>query len=146
MDEIHEMLAQEAERAESLAIRSLSYLGEQCVSRVRDRGGDESWHDQTGNLRSSVGYVTAHNGKIMQCSDFKQVKQGSEGVKEGKDLAEELAKRFSGGRYALVVVAGMNYAELVEAMDNKDVLASTELWAKDQLPKMLEKLKRQIAG
>ena len=39
----------------------------------------------------------------------------------------------------------MNYAEFVEAMDNKDVLASTELWAKEQVLLMLEKLKRQIA-
>ena len=39
----------------------------------------------------------------------------------------------------------MNYAEYVEAMDNKDVLASTELWAIEQVPKMLEKLKKQIA-
>jgi hypothetical protein len=39
----------------------------------------------------------------------------------------------------------MNYAEFVEAMDNKDVLASTELWAREQVPLMLEKLKRQIA-
>lgn len=39
----------------------------------------------------------------------------------------------------------MNYAEYVEAMDNKDVLASTELWATDKIPQMLEKLKRQIA-
>ena len=34
---------------------------------------------------------------------------------------------------------------LWKAMDNKDVLASTELWARNRLPKMLEKLKRQIA-
>ena len=72
------------------------------------------------------------------------MKQGSQGVKVGKDLAEELARRYSND-YALVIVAGMNYAEYVEAMDNKDVLASTELWAIDQVPKMLEKLKIQIA-
>ena len=72
------------------------------------------------------------------------MKQGSQGVKVGKDLAEELAKRYSND-YALVIVAGMNYAEYVEAMDNKDVLASTELWAINQVPKMLEKLKIQIA-
>ena len=72
------------------------------------------------------------------------MKQGSEGVKVGKDLAEELARRYPND-YVLVIVAGMNYAEYVEAMDNKDVLASTELWSIDQVPKMLEKLKRQIA-
>ena len=143
-DEIHKILIKEVERTERLIIRALSNLGEQCVTRVRDRSGDKSWYDQSGNLRSSVGYVISNNGRIIQYSDFNQVKQGAEGVKVGKDLAEEIVKRYSNG-YVLVVVAGMNYAELVEAMDNKDVLASTELWVRNQLPEMLEKLKRQIA-
>lgn len=144
LDEIHKVLMKEANRVERLTIRALSYLGEQCVSRVRDREGDKSWYDQSGNLRSSVGYVIAYNGNIIQYSDFKQIKQGSEGVRVGKNLAKELVKRYPND-YVLVIVAGMNYAEYVERKDNKDVLASTELWAMDQVPKMLEKLKRQIA-
>lgn len=144
LSEVHDMLMREAERVERLTIRALSKLGEQCVTKIRDRAGDKSWYDQTGNLRSSVGYVIAHNKNIIQYSTFNQVKQGSEGVKTGKDLAKELAKRYS-NNYVLIVVAGMNYAEFVEAMDNKDLLASTELWAREQVPLMLEKLKRQIA-
>lgn len=144
LSEVHDTLMREAERVERLTIRALSKLGEQCVTKIRDRAGDKSWYDQTGNLRSSVGYVIAHNKNIIQYSTFNQVKQGSEGVKTGKDLAEKLAKRYS-NNYVLIVVAGMNYAEFVEAMDNKDVLASTELWAREQVPLMLEKLKRQIA-
>lgn len=144
LSEVNDMLMREAERVERLTIRALSKLGEQCVTKIRDRAGDKSWYDQTGNLRSSVGYVIAHNKNIIQYSSFNQVKQGSEGVKTGKDLAEELAKKYS-NNYVLIVVAGMNYAEFVEAMDNKDVLASTELWAREQVPLMLEKLKRQIA-
>lgn len=144
LSEVHDMLMREAERVERLTIRALSKLGEQCVTKIRDRAGDKSWYDQTGNLRSSVGYVIAHNKNIIQYSTFNQVKQGSEGVKTGKDLAKELAKRYS-NNYVLIVVAGMNYAEFVEAMDNKDVLESTELWAREQVPLMLEKLKRQIA-
>lgn len=144
LDEIHNTLMREAQRVERLTIRALSYLGEQCVSRVRDREGNKSWYDQSGNLRSSVGYVIAYNGNIIQYSDFNQIKQGSEGVSVGKNLAKELVKRYPND-YVLVIVAGMNYAEYVERKDNKDVLASTELWAMDQVPKMLEKLKRQIA-
>lgn len=144
LSEVHDTLMREAERVERLTIRALSKLGKQCVTKIRDRAGDKSWYDQTGNLRSSVGYVIAHNKNIIQYSTFNQVKQGSEGVKTGKDLAKELAKRYS-NNYVLIVVAGMNYAEFVEAMDNKDVLASTELWAREQVPLMLEKLKRQIA-
>lgn len=171
LDELHRMMMKEAERVERLTIRALSYLGEQCVIRVRDRSGDRSWYDQSGNLRSSVGYVIAHNGNIVSSYGFdssmgkaahtKQVEYvtkdgkkvsftarvkagGQEGAKAGKDLAEELIKRYSND-YVLVVVAGMNYAEYVEAMKNKNVLASTELWATSQVPKMLEKLKKQIA-
>ncbi len=44
-------------------------------------------------------------------------------------MVEELAKQYS-DTYALVVVAAMNYADYVEALENKDVLASTELWAR----------------
>lgn len=144
LDEIHKVLMKEANRVERRTIRALSSLGEQCVSRVRDREGNKSWYDQSGNLRSSVGYVIAYNGNIIQYSDFNQIKQGSEGVSVGKNLAKELVKRYPND-YVLVIVAGMNYAEYVERKDNKDVLASTELWAMDQVPKMLEKLKRQIA-
>lgn len=144
MSEINAAIKAEAERVNMLTIRALSFLGELCVIEAKDRPQEASWFDQSGNLRSSVGYVIVVNGKIVQYSSFNQVKQGSEGVKEGKELAEELAKKYSKG-YALVVVAGMNYAELVEAMDNKVVLASAELFARKELPIMMQKLKNQIA-
>lgn len=44
-------------------------------------------------------------------------------------MIADLAKEYS-QIYALVVVAAMNYADFVEAKENKDVLASTELWAR----------------
>ena len=145
MSEINAAIKAEARRAEMLTIRALAYLGEKCVIEAKDRPQEASWFDQSGNLRSSVGYVIGVNGKIVQYSSFNQVKQGSEGVKEGKELAEELAKKYSKG-YALIVVAGMNYAELVEAMDNKVVLASAELFARKELPNMMKKLKVQISS
>lgn len=142
--EVQAYLLDEAEHAKMLTLRALSYLGEKCVIEARDRSPEDSWVDQTGNLRSSVGYVISHNGKIVQYSGFQQVKNGSEGSKTGKELATELIKKYSSG-YALVVVAGMNYAEYVEAMDNKVVLASAELLARKELPFMMKKLKTQIA-
>lgn len=44
-------------------------------------------------------------------------------------MVADLANEYS-QVYALVVVAAMNYADFVEAKENKDVLASTELWAR----------------
>lgn len=145
MSDINAAIQAEKERANMLAIRALSYLGEMCVIEAKDRPQEASWFDHSGNLRSSIGYVIVHNGKIIRYSGFNQVKQGSEGVKEGKTLAEELSRKHSSG-YALIVVAGMNYAELVEAMDNKNVLASAELFARSELPNMMAKLKTQIAS
>lgn len=145
MEQVHAYLEAEAARIQMLALRALSYLGEQCVKAARDRAPELSWIDRTGNLRSSIGYIVTHRGNIVQYSDFRQVMQGSEGTKTGKDFATEIAKRFR-NEYVLVVVAGMNYAEYVEAMDNKDVLSTPELFAKKELPGMIEKLKRQIAS
>lgn len=145
MSEINAAIQAEKERANMLTIRALSYLGEMCVIEAKNRPQESSWFDQSGNLRSSIGYVIVHNGKIIQYSEFNQVKQGSDGIKEGKELAAELAKQYNSG-YALIVVAGMNYAELVEAMESKNVLASAELFARQELPRMMVKLKTQIAA
>lgn len=145
MSEINAAIKAEVERANMLTIRALSYLGEMCVIEAKDRPQESSWFDHSGNLRSSIGYIIVHNGKIIKYSGFNQVKQGSDGIKEGKELATELAKQYTSG-YALIVVAGMNYAELVEAMDSKVVLASAELFARNELPNMMTKLKTQIAS
>lgn len=142
---IHDAILKEMDRVNRLTLRALSYLGEKCVIEARDRSPEESWIDRTGNLRSSIGYVIASEGKIIKYSDFTVVKNGSEGPETGKTLAEEIARKYRSG-YALVVVAGMNYAEYVEAMDNKVVLASAELFARQQLPSIMQKLKSQIAS
>lgn len=144
MSEVNAELKQFADEANKLVIRAISYFGEKCVKEAKDRPWEESWFDQSGNLRSSIGYVIVRNGEIVEYSDFNQVKDGGDGVKTGKVLAEELATRYSSG-YALIVVAGMNYAEYVEAMDNKVVLASAELLAEKELPNMMFKLKNQIS-
>ena len=117
---------------------NLSYLGESCVKRIRDRSGDESWFDQTGNLRSSVGYAIYSYGKKQISSAFETVKGGKDGTSHGKKMVKDLAKLYS-DTYALVVVAAMEYAECVEAMESKDVLASTEIYAKGKVNMVLQK-------
>lgn len=134
----------ELNRIHSLTVRMLCFLGEKCVIEARDRSSEASWFDQSGNLRSSIGYVVVCNGHIVNIGDFTLVKNGTDGAKEGKTLAEKLAKNYKQG-YALIVVAGMNYAVYVEALENKVVLTSAELLAKRELPLMVEKLKTQIA-
>lgn len=123
-------------------IDALKYLGEMCVKHAKEVPMGSGYQDQTGNLRSSTGYALFRNGELIFDS-YKQVKQGSEGVKVGKELANSIGKTKRG--LALVVTAGMNYAACVEAR-GKDVLAGAENVAKQELPRMLEELKGDIGG
>ena len=117
---------------------NLNYLGLLCVRRIRDRCGDESWYDQTGNLRSSIGYAIYSYGMKQIESAFDSVLGGSEGSQKGKKMVADLASKYS-DTYALVVVAAMEYADYVEAIDSKDVLASTEIYAKSEVNRYLDK-------
>lgn len=118
-------------------IQILSYLGESCVKKIRDRSAQESWIDQTGNLRSSIQYAVYEYGKETIRSSFSKILDGNKGLAEADKMLDDLASRYS-DTYALVVVAGMNYAEYVEARDNKDVLASTQLWAEGRIEKYMQ--------
>lgn len=120
---------------------ALAKLGEECIAKIRDRSGSESWYDQTGNLRSSIGYAVYDYGWKKVQSSFQTVMGGSDGSSEGRKMINNLANEYSKA-YALVVVAGMNYAEYVESLENKDVLASTELWAKGVIDARLERAKK----
>lgn len=124
-------------------IRTFSYLGEQAVKKVRNRPGAESWFDQTGNLRSSIGYAVASHGKKQIESAFEQVLDGKEGAQKGRQFIDELISKYN-ETYALIVVAGMDYAERVESLDNKDVLASTEIWAKSVLDSYVKRTINRI--
>lgn len=117
---------------------NLNYLGLLCIRRIRDRSGDESWYDHTGNLRSSIGYAIYSYGKKEIESAFDAVLGGSEGSQQGRKMVADLASKYS-DTYALVVVAAMEYAENVEAIESKDVLASTEIYAKREVERYLQK-------
>ena len=110
-------------------LTAFAKLGEESNARVRDRSAEESWIDHTGNLRSSIGYGIFDYGRKQLESAFDSIGVGSNGSQEGRKMIANLAKEYS-QVYALVVVAAMNYADFVEAKENKDVLASTELWAR----------------
>lgn len=111
---------------------ALAFLGEQVVVKIRSRKAEESWIDHTGNLRSSIGYAVYEYGQRLIESAFAPVKGGTEGASEGRKLVETLAAKYA-QTYTLVVVAGMQYADYVEALESKDVLASTEIWARKQV-------------
>jgi len=130
------------------AYRALANLAERSVNRIRDRSAEDSWIDHSGNLRSSVGYLITMNGKPMVQGGFQPTNapdgKGGEGQKVGQEYAESIASRYASSPIALVIVAGMEYAVYVEALENKDVLADTELWARAEWEKSEPKLKAKI--
>jgi hypothetical protein len=116
---------------------ALSMLGNECVNKIRNRKQEESWIDRTGNLRSSVGYAVFNRGKAEIMSKFETIKKGADGSEQGRKYVESLAHLYA-DTYSLVVVAGMSYAEYVEAIESQDVLASTEVWASKNLKKYID--------
>ncbi len=135
--EVNKYLEEQIQKRVQVIINTLNRVGMECVKIARDTTKENTFTDQTGNLRSSIGYAVLIDGKIEQISSFSKVKKGAEGKKTGINLINDLASKYSRG-IVLVVVAGMNYASYVET--KRDVLKSSELKAKETLPKILAKL------
>lgn len=135
MSEIDRYTEQKLKGLEQAVIRTLTYCGELCLNVARSTN---SYKDQTGNLRSSIGYVVAVDGRIVNQSAFETVKKGGDGSKQGAAFAKQLVRRFPKG-ICLIVVAGMEYAVHVKNR-GYDVLDSSELTADRIVPYMLKQL------
>ena len=100
-------------KAEDKMLVFLQAGGEKFIEVARRSG---SYKDQTGNLRSSIGYIIAKDGEVVT-ENFKESDKGTDkttGKYKGRRLAEEVSLSHTGG-YVLVGVAGMEYAAAVEA-------------------------------
>ena len=133
--EIDRYITGRVEALKKAIVYNLCAVGEQVLNAARLTN---SYKDQTGNLRSSIGYVVAVDGEIVQMSSFDTVKEGREGSRGGKEYAMQLVRNFPHG-IVLIVVAGMNYASYVSAK-GYDVLDSSELLADKLVPQMLQQL------
>lgn len=133
---VRNMILTDAERKTMVLINVYCYAGELAVQMARTAG---NYRDITGNLRSSVGYVVLNNGKVIQSASFQQVKQGKQGVADGNKFMNELIKKNRKG-IRLIVVAGMNYAAIVEDKHLKKVVKFTESVAKDIAENTLKQL------
>lgn len=133
--EIDRYIAGRTEAIKKALVYNLCAIGEQVLNAARLTN---SYKDQTGNLRSSIGYVVAVDGEIVQMSSFDVVKNGGRGSKVGKTYAMKLVRDFPKG-IVLIVVAGMKYASYVSAK-GYDVLDSSELLADKLVPQMLQQL------
>lgn len=133
--EIDKLLKKKIAELENAVVRRLEYIGMFCIAEAR---ASDKYTDQTGNLRSSIGFSVLKNGKEVKSFGFELVKNGQDGQKEGKEFLTEIAKGYNEG-IVLIVVAGMNYAAYVEAK-GLNVLASSEIKAKEVAKKMIEVL------
>ena len=147
--EIEEYFDQRVKAIRQAQINNLVYVGEAAVKEARESG---RYKDQTGNLRSSIGYCVLDNGKVIKESSFdvargvwkddkgrKHPYSGDAGSSEGREFLHTLISEHSKG-LALIIVAGMNYAAYVEAK-NYNVLDSAEQMAERLLPQLLKGLK-----
>ena len=145
--DIEKALSKKMELINQAIIRRLSKIREDAVNRARTVG---NYTDRTARLRNSIGYVLVADGKIVNQyfpNDAKpSIKDGfssTSGAKIGKAFAEEIATGFTDG-YALIVVAGMEYALEVESR-NYDVLSSTknhvELTFDEQMKQLIDNIK-----
>lgn len=135
-EEVQERLDAFLRQIQEQQIKRLQMLGEMCVSHARSIPKEQGFEDQTGNLRSSIGYAVFVDGVAVH-SFYEEIKSGAIGVKAGQELSVKIGERTNG--VCLVVTAGMNYAIYVESK-GRDVISSAEQLAERELPRMLEKL------
>lgn len=133
--QIDAYIQQQVERMQRAIIRSLQYVGEQCIAEARSSA---NFTDRTGNLRSSIGYALIRDGKVVSKSEPNVVKNGEKGASEGKKFIAEVVSEFPQG-IVLVVTAGMRYAKYVTAK-GYNVLDSAELLADKLVPQLLSQL------
>ena len=119
-------------------IESLYRVGEEAVTHAKLIAPEIGFKDQTGALRSSIGYAVFKDGTPISLTFEAGKGEGaSEGVKTGESLAKQVGATTEG--YALVVVAGMNYAVHVESK-GRDVLTSAEKLAEKSIARELADL------
>jgi hypothetical protein len=118
---------------ENEMLQRLHKLGQDCVNRAKLEG---SYTDQTTNLRNSIGYAIIKDGQVINTSF------GSAATATAQKIANARAKNVRKG-YGLVVIAGMDYALHVEAQ-SYNVLSSAELFATNEMPKLIARMKKAV--
>lgn len=134
--EIKEILQRQKAKIEEALFMRLKRIGEEFIRDARDNG---SYKDRTGNLRASIGYAILKDRKIIHESFPGATKAGSAAAKKA---IEDYVMKFPTG-FALVGVAGMNYAASVEAK-GYDVITTSAIKAEENLIIGLKNLTNKI--
>ena len=132
----------------TILIRRIAYIAEKAVNMQRELGEEykglpakqlakkrrekhtPNYIDDTANLRQSIGYMIAVDGKPIA-------------AKLDNDAARELAQSALDGSakgVQLILTAGMEYAKYVHRL-GYDVLTTAELFCKKEFERMLKNIK-----
>lgn len=99
---------------------------------VRNARMTNTYKDQTGNLRSSIGYIIYRDGAAVRRNFEASPGEGTETGDVGRAEAERYAETVQPGMgISVVVVAGMDYAKYVEAKGKDVITNSKELMVHD---------------
>ena len=131
-------LKQSRKNLTDLIVYRFHQIGVEAVKIARENG---SYHDITGNLRSSIGYIILVDGKVVEQGDpvrYSGTKgNGEKGEAAANELLQKLKSKFPWG-IVLILCAGMEYAAFVENVKGKDVLTSAEHLAESLIKELLE--------
>lgn len=107
-----------AKEQEDKFIKGLAFIGEEFVNTARSI---RTYKDETGNLRSSIGYAIVKNGRSVS---FKVSRAATEGKIEAAEFVTQKINEGPRKGIYLIVFAGMEYALYVEAK-GYDVLSGS---------------------
>lgn len=128
-------------RAIKITQNELMKVGLDFVTAARQKTKSEGgFDDQTGNLRSSIGFILTYDGAIIH-EDFEASSIGTDkatGLQKGRDLAKENVNTKGWG---IITVAGMEYALSLEAR-GFDVIIGSTLGAEKKLQEALNNVAR----
>ena len=137
---IRERINDAIERRKAALIAQLFYIGEECLANAK---ANHLYQNQTGNLCSSIGYCVIDNGQIVHEGEWKETAglqgDGKEGMQKGMEYLHQLATEQQTEGITFLMVAGMPYAQYVEAM-SLDVLDTSEQMAKAKIKSMIDRL------
>ncbi len=125
---------------DNLFFQRLVELCDERIAIQRAKVSPEGYNDQTGQLRSSVGYIIYRDGKIRH-ENFELAPYGTDkapGLKAGRELALSQLRITEG--WGVVLVAGMEYASWLESNHNRTVLASATFKLEDDMEYILKNI------
>lgn len=137
-EQIKAMLERKVKALHSAILLNLTRVGEVFVQQARD---NDTYKDQTGNLRSSIGYVILRNGKQIKVNF--ESRGGKQGVRIAKEIARDAQKNFPKG-FVLIGVCGMDYAAAVESR-GLDVITASSQSAEIALRIAIQRIKLKAA-